>query len=1693
MNKTRALRANPLRAVALWTAVALLTGFAFTVTAAESSDDWKQTLFELRPPAAPLVACDPYFSIWSQSDTLNGAGTTHWTGKPHRMTSMLRIDGKAWRVMGVRPDGVPAMTQTRRAVAPTTTFYAFEADGVELMLTFTTPAIPYHDLDLITRPVTYLTYTVRSTDGKAHDVQLYFDAAAEIAVNTQDQEIDGAVEKPGDLIALKIGSTEQNILGKSGDDIRIDWGYFYLAGREEYAPTYALALGDESRAAFLKGGAKALTGLRTDLPAPAEPVVGAMAMDLGTVQGDRPVQRFLVLAYDQIYAIQYMKKNLRPYWRRNGWDAADLLEAASAEYTSIQEQCQRFDVELMHYANEVGGAQYAAICALAYRQALAAGKFVADENGQPLQFSKENHSNGCIATSDVFYPMAPQFLLLGPDIAKSFIVPFMNYAASERWKFPFAPHDLGTYPHANGQRYGGGETSEENQMPVEECGNLLLLMGAVSKMEGHAEFASLYWTQLTQWAEYLKSKGFDPENQLCTDDFAGHLAHNVNLSAKAIVALGAYAKMCEMRQEWEAAAEYRKIAQEFAARWVKEAKDGDHYRLAFDREGTWSQKYNLVWDKILGLGLFPDHVKETEMAFYRKIQNEYGLPLDNRSTYTKLDWILWTATLTQKREDFEALVDPVYQFLNDTPDRSPMTDWYFTDTAKKRGFTARPVVGGVFLQMLYHDDIWKKFASRCQWGSTGWAPMPTPPKTETIVPTSQEKGIVWRYTMERPGAGWSDEAFDDSGWKEGPGGFGTRNTPGAVVGTIWDTQDIWIRRTFELKAPLPKQPVLRLHHDEDAQIYINGKLVRDLGGFTTGYDAFEFNADVLRVGKNTIAIHVRQTSGGQYIDCGIDVLVPVEPKAKQGNVTVVKNIDASHHNDHYVSNRAPLQPSALIPLPVGAVQPGSWVRAYLERQRDGLTGNLGRISAWLQKDGNAWLSKDGQGDWGWEELPYWLKGYCELGYILGDEAMIAESQIWIEAALRSQRANGDFGPDQRFGDGTRDYWANMIMLFCLQSYYDYSGDQRVLDLMSRYFKYQSTVPDDEMLTGYWQRMRGGDNLYSILWLYNRTGEAWLLDVAHKIHRNTADWRMKDDLPNWHNVNIAQAFGEPGTYYLVTGEASDLKAAYANFFEIRKRFGQVPGGMWGGDENSRPGYDDPRQMIETCGSVEQMLSNETLLAITGDRFWADHCEEVAFNTYPAATMPDFRSLRYLTGPNMVVSDRENHSPGIQNGGPFLIMNPFSSRCCQHNHSHGWPYYAKSLWMATPDNGIAATLYAGSRVKAKVGDGVIVTIDEITHYPFESRIVFDVETPKAVTWPLYLRIPGWSRDVALQINNEAIAIEPGDGQWIRIEREWFGEERVVLELPMEISVRRWEKNHNSATVDYGPLTLSLKIGERYDRFDSTETAIGDSKWQAGVNTDLWPSWEIHPTTPWNYGLVFDESNPADSFTVTRRAWPQDDFPFTLEAAPIVVKAKGRKIPNWKLDRYGLCDVLQDSPVKSEEPVENIELIPMGAARLRISAFPVIGSGPEATEWQAPQMPKPPKYKVTVSHKFDSPEAMCDDEAPANSNDHSVERFTWWDHKGSVEWVQYDFKAPRELTSTAVYWFDDTGVGECRAPESWRLLYKDGDDWKPVETADAYGVARDRFNSVAFKPVKTDAVRLEAKLRPNYSGGILEWTVE
>ncbi len=654
-------------------------------------------------------------------------------------------------------------------------------------------------------------------------------------------------------------------------------------------------------------------------------------------------------------------------------------------------------------------------------------------------------------------------------------------------------------------------------------------------------------------------------------------------------------------------------------------------------------------------------------------------------------------------------------------------------------------------------------------------------------------------------------------------------------------------------------------------------------------------------------------------------------------VTVVEKPATDSVNDFYISNRAPLEPGPLIKLPVGAIKPQGWLKKQLELQSDGFHGHLLEISRFLVKENNAWLDPDGKGENGWEEVPYWLKGYSNCAYVLEDEEMIQESKLWINATINSQQEDGWFGPGhERTGAATEligraDLWPNMIMLFNLQNYYEYSGDERVINLMTKYFKYLQTCPDSTFLSGFWPRMRAGDMLYTVYWLYNRTGEAWLLDFAEKVHQNAANWVQ--GIASWHNVNIAQCFREPAIFWMQSKNPLHLAATERNWQQVREIFGQVPGGMYGSDENCRLGYDGPRQAIETCGMVEEMLSDEILLRITADLKWADRCENVAFNSLPAAFTADMKALRYLTAPNMPQSDKEPKSPGIQNGGPMFWMNPYLHRCCQHNSGHGWPYYAENLWYATPDNGLAAIFYSASNVTAKVGQGTEVNIIENSNYPFNEIVEFTISTSQAVQFPFYLRIPRWCNKPQLTINGREERIAASPQAYIRIERFFHNGDKITLTLPMEISVKEWIKNKNSVSVNYGPLTFSLKIKEKYVQSGGTKE---------------WPGWEIFPDSPWNYGLHIDEKNPAGSFELVRKIWPESDMPFVPENVPFEIRAKARRIPQWRLNEGGLVNEVQQSPARTTEPLETVTLIPMGAARIRISAFPAVSVSEKAYEW-------------------------------------------------------------------------------------------------------------------------------------------------
>ncbi|WP_232828370.1 beta-L-arabinofuranosidase domain-containing protein [Kribbella monticola] len=747
-------------------------------------------------------------------------------------------------------------------------------------------------------------------------------------------------------------------------------------------------------------------------------------------------------------------------------------------------------------------------------------------------------------------------------------------------------------------------------------------------------------------------------------------------------------------------------------------------------------------------------------------------------------------------------------------------------------------------------------------------------------------------------------------------------------------------------------------------------------------------------------------------------------------------------------------------LPPGAIEPRGWLAHQLELQVHGLCGRYDEISDFLDYSSNGWVDP---AKGAWEELPYWLRGLGDLGYVTGDAAVLAKTERWIHGILATQAADGWFGPERLRTslENGPDFWPGMPLLAAFRSWYEHSGDERVIPFMTRYLQFQNTQPA-EVFNRSWGAFRWGDNIDSAYWLYNRTGDAWLLDLVHKMHAGSADYT--DGIPTWHNVNLAQGFREPLQYGLLARDEKYRAATYRNYSTIMGLYGQFPGGGFAGDENSRPGFGDPRQGFETCGIVELMHTFELLTRFTGDTDWTDRCEELAFNSLPASYDPRQQVMHYITCANSVQLDDTVKHGQFQNG---FAMQAYKYgvhqyRCCPHNYGMGWPYYAQELWLATTDNGLAASMYAASKVTAKVGpgSGTEVSVVQETEYPFDETITFTVQAPHSTRFPLYLRIPGWASEVSVSINSTRTTV-PAQGGWIRLDRSWHPGDRVELTLPMRITTRTWTEQQNTISVHRGPLTYSLAIDERYE-------VIG--------GTAEWPELAVYPESLWNYGLV-----GGREFEVVRRRVPEGADPFTREGTPVELKARARRIVEWETDSEDVVGLLQPSPARSGQPVEDITLIPMGAARLRISSFPTVA--PDGIQWRR-------RTRVTASHvnDGDSLEAADDGRDPVSSADQSIPRFTWWDRRGTTEWIEYDLRESREISQASVYWFDDTGSGQCRVPSSWRVLWLDGDTWRPVDQPTQYGVLPDAFNTVRFTPVQAQHLRVEAVLRQTFSGGIL-----
>ena len=625
----------------------------------------------MRPPAIPLITSDPFFSVWSESDALNASDTVHWTGRTVALRCTVKVGDREYGVMG-RNDGIPAARQIYFDMDAFSSYYTFDCGGVTVRLTFTSPVIP-DDLYLVSRPVSYL-YISADADGVRAKVsaseQICLDLAGEYPVKAS---FEGG--------SVTLASEVQNVLSHDGDDQRIDWGRFYLTCKTPKGAEYGSYLADGMTFVF------------------AETEVGE-----GTL---------FSFAYDDVKSIEYFGDKLDAYWKTKDATITDAISAAHRDYTDIMKRCADFSEKMVADATAAGGEKYAELLILSLRQSVAAHKLVLDTEGEVLYISKECFSNGCAATVDVSYPSTPLFLLYNPELVRGMMRPIYRFASTEAWKYDFAPHDAGRYPLVNGQVYGlkDGVLLEEKQMPLEECGNMLLMEATTAVATGNADFAAEHIDILRKWCTYLVENGEDPANQLCTDDFAGHLAHNCNLTLKAIMGIagmGIIEKLLGNGGEYE---RLLAVAKKMAESWVKRAANADgSYRLAFDWQNSFSMKYNIAWDKLFGTEIMPKEVLSSEFSSYAKHMNDYGLPLDNRADYTKSDWYIWTGVLADSKEDFEKFIEPLWDSYNETASRVPMTDWYMTTTALHRAygsssglrksFRNRTVVGGHFMKLL---------------------------------------------------------------------------------------------------------------------------------------------------------------------------------------------------------------------------------------------------------------------------------------------------------------------------------------------------------------------------------------------------------------------------------------------------------------------------------------------------------------------------------------------------------------------------------------------------------------------------------------------------------------------------------------------------------------------------------------------------------------------------------------------------------------------------------------------------------------------------------------------------------------------------------------------------------------------------------------------------------------------------------
>ncbi len=676
-------------------------------------------------------------------------------------------------------------------------------------------------------------------------------------------------------------------------------------------------------------------------------------------------------------------------------------------------------------------------------------------------------------------------------------------------------------------------------------------------------------------------------------------------------------------------------------------------------------------------------------------------------------------------------------------------------------------------------------------------------------------------------------------------------------------------------------------------------------------------------------------------------------------ITVVDKTDMGSRNKHYASNQDPLLPSPMSRLPLGAVQAQGWLKHQLELMADGQVGHLEEISKFLTPE-SGWL---GGTERGWEEAAYWFRGLYDLARLTGDKRLLMIADRWMEALIASQKEDGYYGSGyNRLVKGKNsqeivDVWPHMVMNDVLISHFEATGDERILPLMLKFFAFCRDLPEEQFLPsiswdyyeryrehfGDWkpriQMKRAGDFVPQLLWLYNRTGETWLLDLAVKVYHKTQP-AMNQWLDN-HTVHFSQRFRYPAQMYPITGDARYIEKTKLFYDGFMNTWGQMPRGAHAADERIRMGKIDARQAIETCAMAEQNKSHYVLGRITGDTLYADRVEDMTFNHLPASHAPDHKSLRYLTACNMPYSVPRMD---FKNQGSHAVFAADLHRCCQHNTAMGWPRFVRNLWQATPDNGLIAWLYSPSTVKAKLGkDGTTVRVACETSYPFTDKIAMTISTDKAVAFPIYLRIPGWCRDVEVRVSGDQMRVANQSGKLIKIARTWQDGDTIHLRFAMEISATTWPRN-GAVTIDRGPLSYSVRIKENWEKDpDSTEE---------------WPRWSLTPASPWNYGLAIDPRNPSDAIKVETAKKPATQ-PWSEEDAPVVLKVPAKRIPEWKASIKNTVDSVREGPVKSDAPMETIEMIPMGCAHLRMSVLPVISESKDAREWN--DIPNPDVFML------------------------------------------------------------------------------------------------------------------------------------